>query len=217
MSIQETVAVELSPKQIALIEELQAQVVELKQQIIDVAATEALTVGQVYSIQVGKGETSRVLDATLIGQRSRDNGAVEYRFSHGEGFDARFYDLSIQKVVREVPEGTITSAALAKQVSRIETKILNIRAGKVRVRGVIEIQDGGTYNIKVGKGETAGVVPAVLMAQRYDEAGNQEFAFFTGAGFDAKVLILKSNRVVLEGQEPEDDEQDDEQGEGAAE
>lgn len=189
--------VQISSKVQAKVDAARVQIEELKQQIQEVAATEALVVGQTYSISVGKGETARVIEATLIGERKKDTGASEFRFSAGTGFDARFYDLSINKVIRDVPEGTISSATLSKNISRLETTIENLLSGKVRLKGQIDIVNGQQYTIKCGKPGSGETTTAVLMDQRFNDAGNQEFVFFYGAGFDAKVVICGSNRVVL--------------------
>ena len=200
----------VSPKIQARVDLLNVTLAELQTQLAEATAKEVLVVGNQYSIHVGKGDTARVIEATLIGQRTKENGAAEFRFSHGEGFDARFYDVSFTKVVTDA-EG-LSSAKVAANISRVETKINDLLTGKVKIKGLIEIENGSTYNIKVGKGETAGVVPAVLMEQRTDENGNQEFAFFTGAGFDAQVIICKSSRVVLEEVEETDAEETDVDG-----
>ena len=186
----------VSPKIQARVDLLNVTLAELQTQLAEATAKEVLVVGNQYSIHVGKGDTARVIEATLLGQRTKENGSAEFRFSHGESFDARFYDVSFTKVVTDV-EG-LSSAKVAANISRVETKINDLLTGKVKIKGLIEIENGSTYNVKVGKGETAGVVPAVLMDQRTDENGTQEFAFFTGAGFDAQVIICKSSRVVLE-------------------
>lgn len=186
----------VSPKIQARVDLLNVTLAELQTQLAEATANEVLVVGNQYSIHVGKGDTARVIEATLLGQRTKENGAAEFRFSHGESFDARFYDVSFTKVVTDV-EG-LSSAKVAANISRVETKINDLLTGKVKIKGLIEIENGSTYNVKVGKGETAGVVPAVLMDQRTDENGTQEFAFFTGAGFDAQIIICKSSRVVLE-------------------
>lgn len=189
--------VQISSKVQAKVDAARVEIEALKQRIQEVAGTEALVVGQTYSISVGKGETARIIEAVLIGERKKDTGASEFRFSAGEGFDARFYDLSINKVIRDVPEGTVSSATLSKQVSRLETSIENLLSGKVKLKGQIDIVTGQQYIIKVGKPGSGEVATAVLMDQRFNETGNQEFAFFYGAGFDAKVVICGSSRVVL--------------------
>lgn len=190
MSIEKKVA--------AVTAKVQAEIAELKVQLAEASANETLNVGQQYSIHVGKGETARVIEATLIGQRQRDNGSAEFRFSAGEGFDARYYDVSYNKVVLDLPEGAVTSASIAKQITRLETKIATIRE-KLEAQALREqLTDGETYEIKVGKGETAAVVRAVLLGQKEDEEGNKSFKFFYGAGFDAEVVVVGIKRVVLE-------------------
>ena len=186
-----------------------AEIAELKVQLAEASANETLNVGQKYSIHVGKGETARVIEATLIGQRQRENGSAEFRFSAGEGFDARYYDVSYNKVVLDLPEGAVTSASIAKQITRLETKIATIRE-KLEAQALREqLTDGETYEIKVGKGETAAVVRAVLLGQAEDEEGNKSFKFFYGAGFDAEVVVVGIKRVVLADDAPAEEVEND--------
>lgn len=187
---------QVAPKVQVKIDTLRANIAELQVALAAALATEQLVDGAVYSIHIGKGETARVVEATLIGQRIKDNGAAEFRFSHGEGFDARFYDIAYNRVVTD-NEG-VSSATITRNIARIETNIENLISGKTAVKGVLDLVNGGTYKVKVGRGDTADEVAAVLMDQRYDETGNQEFIFFTGAGFDAQVIKCRAGRVVVE-------------------
>ena len=184
----------VSPAVQVKIDAAREAIAELQVQMSAALANETLVDGAVYSIHIGKGDTAAVVEATLIGQRVKDNGASEYRFSHGEGFDARYYDLPYNRVVTD--NDAVSSATIAKNIARIETTIENLISGKTTVKGVIDLVNGQTYNVKVGRGDTAGVVAAVLMDQRYDESGNQEFAFFTGHGFSAEVIKCRAGRVV---------------------
>jgi hypothetical protein len=189
---------------------IEAQLVELAAQMEQAKAREVLSVGATYDVHVGKGETAALISAVLLGQRTRESGAVEFRFSHGEGFNARFYDVSFSKVVTGI-EG-MSSNKVASLITRAQTALADVenfvpktRVAKERPRLVLVV--GNTYNLKVGKGETAAVVLASLMAERDNEAGVQEFAVFFGAGFDAKVLTVSGNRFVF------DDVVEDEDGE----
>jgi uncharacterized protein YxjI len=203
---------------IARTAQLNAQLVELSAALAEAVAREVLVVGDVYTIQVGKGETAKVLEAKLVGQRQLNAAsAVEFRFEHGEGFDARFYDLSYSKVVLPVGEGEVplSSNKIAALITRATTNLANVDSyvGKVaKVAAKVEVVVSQTYNIKTGKGETAAVVQAVVMAERTTEEGAQEFAVFTGAGFDAKVLVIKGNRFVFDGAEEAPEEAEVEEG-----
>jgi len=188
--------VQVSPKVQARVDLLNLTLVELKEQLQAALAKEILVVGESYSLHVGKGETARVVEGTLMGQRVKDNGAAEFKFSVGEGFDARFFETSFSKVITDV-EG-MSSAKVAANISRVETKITDLLSGNVKIKGVIDLVNGETYTVRTGKGETAGTVEAVLMDQRYGEDGSQEFAFFTGVGFNAQVIKCSARRVVLE-------------------
>lgn len=187
---------------------INAEIEVLKAQLVEATAAETLVNGNTYSIHVGKGETARVIEAVLIGQRTKENGAAEFRFSAGEGFDARFYDVSYGKVVLDLPEGTVTSAAIAKQITRLETKRDGL-AEKLAAQALREtLVDGQAYDIKVGKGETAAVVRAVLLGQQEDEEGTKQFKFFYGEGFGAEVVVVGIKRVVLAEEQPEEVEND---------
>lgn len=180
-----------------LTDKINAEIEVLRAELTAAIAGETLVVGQTYSIHIGKGDTARVIEATLMGQRVRENGSAEFRFSAGEGFDARFYDVSYGKVVLDLPEGTVTSATIAKNIARLETKRDGL-AAKLEAQALREqLVDGQTYDLKVGKGDTADVVRAVLLGQAEDEDGTKQFKFFYGQGFGAEVVTVGIRRVVL--------------------
>lgn len=187
----------MSAKLQALTAKLNAEIDTLKADLEAAASKEQLVVGETYSISVGKGETARVIEATLVGQRVRENGSPEFRFSAGEGFDARFYDVSYNKVAVELEEGQVPSATIAKNIVRLENKRDGL-AAKLEAQAAREtLVDGETYEIKVGKGETAGVVRAVLLGQQDDEDGSKVFKFFYGSGFESTIVTCGIRRVVL--------------------
>jgi hypothetical protein len=179
--------------------ELNALIADLTVQLNEAKAREQLVVGKVYSVHVGKGETAALIEAVLIGQRDNANGVPEFRFSHGEGFNARFFDVSFSKVVTDV-EG-MSSNKIGTLLTRAKTNLENVATytGKIKsVKTPVELVVGQTYQLKTGKGETAAVVPAALIAQRLTESGSMEYAVFFGSGFDAKVLHIGYSRFVFD-------------------
>jgi len=133
---------------------LEAQLVDLNAQLAEAKAREVLNVGQEYSVQVGKGETAAVITGVLLGQRTRESGAVEFRFSHGAGFNARFYDVSFSKVITGV-EG-LSSNKIAALITRTQTHLDDVEnyVGKVKVAKVrprVSLVVGSTYNVKIGR------------------------------------------------------------------
>lgn len=174
---------------------IQADIDALKVQLAEATQNETLVVGSTYTISVGRAETARVISATLIGERVTENGTKQYRFSAGEGFDARFYDLPFSKVVVDVPEGQLSSDAIGRNITRLENKLAKLAESIAEQEAREALVEGQTYNITVGKPSEAVVVPAVLLGTSYDEKGNKQFKFFYGSGFDSTIVVVNFRRV----------------------
>ena len=203
------------------IAKIAAAIVALQAEQVQAQAREVLDVGATYHIQVGKGETADVVPAVLIGQRTNDKGVNELRFQTGEGFDARFHDVKIGRVVfPESEDGADkprSSAKIAAILDKLAADKEVAEANLVEAEARETLEDGKQYNIQIGRGETRRVVPAVLLGQnvavveKHDEEGNvissrnvKQLKFFYGAGFDAEVVIVGPAAVVVEDTEEGD-------------
>ena len=207
----------------ARIQKLQTKMDELQAERATALATEVLENGQTYHFNYGKGETRAVLEGVLIAQGVVD-GATKYRFQVGEGMDARFFDVRAKALVvvgeeGEGEAGARSSAKLNSLISKIEADIEALEAEAVEAEAREALTEGETYNIKVGRGDTAQVVPAVLMGKRTlvktierddgttFERTQQQFKFFYGAGFDAEIVVVSGRAIVFA--EPEAPAEDD--------
>lgn len=54
----------------------------------EIAALAAVDVDSVVVVTVGKGDTAREVEATVIGVRVEDDGSKTYKVTYGSGFDA---------------------------------------------------------------------------------------------------------------------------------
>ena len=57
-------------------------------EINSIDALQAVTDGSVVNISIGKGETAKVVLATVIGVRVEEDGSKTYKVGFGTGFDA---------------------------------------------------------------------------------------------------------------------------------
>lgn len=207
------------------IEKLQTKLEELKAEREVALATEILVIGETYHFNYGKGETRQVLEGVLIAQGEVD-GATKYRFSVGEGMNARFFDVRRTALVvvgddgAEGEAGARTSAKLNTLIQKVEADIEKLELEAVEAEQREAMVDGETYNIKQGKGDTARIVPAVLMGQRdlvktitrddgtEFERVTKQFKFFFGEGFDAEIVTVTARSIVFNTpDEPEEADQ----------
>lgn len=93
---------------------------------------------------------------------------------------------------------------LALKVERLEAKLADLQAEQARAIAQETLEVGATYPIHTGKGESAGIVDAVLMAQRFnEEKGKMEYRFQIGDGFDAKFIVGGASKVVWPDSDPD--------------
>lgn len=173
-------------------------------------ASEVLEVGSVYTITVGRGENKTEVEATLVAQRTNEKGVQEYRLTYGEGFDQKFVDGTSR--LFGAKEGK-SSAELASIVEKIGSDLEALEADLQAALAREALEVNGTYNIKIGRGANAVVVPAVLLGEGVeiktkkkivDGVETQEdrevkvLNFFYGAGFDARTVLVSPSAVVFE-------------------
>ena len=112
---------------ISLIKKIEDRLANFEQDLQDALAREALIVGDVYTIKVGRGETRREIQAMLYAQEQNEKG-TRVRFFAGEGFGAEFFDGTPAMVVTkgvaeedpEFDEATADAAEAEKEVAELE-------------------------------------------------------------------------------------------------
>ena len=112
---------------ISLIKKIEDRLANFEQDLQDALAREALIVGDVYTVKVGRGETRREIQAMLYAQEQNEKG-TRVRFFAGEGFGAEFFDGTPAMVVTkgvaeedpEFDEATADAAEAEKEVQELE-------------------------------------------------------------------------------------------------
>lgn len=67
---------------------LHEEIEEIVAEIEAIDATASIDVGSAVTITVGKGETRREVQGTVLGVRETEEGTREFKVGYGEGFDA---------------------------------------------------------------------------------------------------------------------------------
>ena len=73
---------------------LAAKLQELAAEINSIDALDAVTVGSVVVVTVGRGDEAKEVEANVIGVREEEDGSKTYKVTYGSGFDA---DISVVK------------------------------------------------------------------------------------------------------------------------
>lgn len=103
----------------------------------------------------------------------------------------------------ELPEGVREASEIRKDITKIENQIEDLIEDRDTPVEPLELTDGQSYQIKIGKGATKRIVMAILLGQNIDEDGKQEFNFFYGEGFEARTFIGTARHLVREEEQPE--------------
>lgn len=190
------------------IENLSNLLPELREELTQAEAAEVLNIGEEYAFEYGKGETKRAYIGRLIAAgevKSEKRSRFVYRFLVGEGLDQVFLDVTRDKIEAETvwQEGVREASEIRKDITKIENQIEDLIEDRDTPVEPLELVDGQSYQIKIGKGATKRIVMAVLLGQNIDEDGKQEFNFFYGEGFEARTFIGTARHLVREEEQPE--------------
>lgn len=197
------------------IENLSNLLPQLRAELTQAEAAEALDIGKEYAFEYGKGETKRAYIGRLIAAgevKSEKRSRFVYRFLVGEGLDQVFLDVTRDKVEADVVQldGVREASEIRKDITKIENQIEDLIEDRDTPVEPLELTDGWSYQIKIGKGATKRIVMAVLLGQNIDEDDKQEFNFYYGEGFEARTfigtarhLVREEEQPVREGEEPE--------------
>lgn len=190
------------------IENLSNLLPQLREELSQAEAAEVLNIGEEYAFEYGKGETKRAYTGRLIATgeaKSEKRSRFVYRFLVGEGLDQAFLDVTRDKIGAEVelPEGVREASEIRKDITKIENQIEDLIEDRDTPVEPLELTDGQSYQIKIGKGATKRIVMAILLGQNIDEDGKQEFNFFYGEGFEARTFIGTARHLVREEEQPD--------------
>lgn len=93
---------------------------------------------------------------------------------------------------------------IENRIEKLQSKLVDLQAELAVATAAETLEIGATYAIKQGKGDTATVVDAVLVAQKQEE-GKIIYRFMYGEGFDAKFATGSARMIVW----PEADDEAD--------
>lgn len=189
------------------IENLSNLLPQLREELTQAEAAEMLNIGEVYVFEYGKGETKKAYTGRLIATgevKSEKRSRFVYRFLVGEGLDQVFLDVTRDKIEADVVQldGVREASEIRKDITKIENQIEDLIEDRDTPVEPLELADGGSYQIKIGKGATKRIVMAILLGQNIDEDGKQEFNFFYGEGFEARTFIGTARHLVREEEQP---------------
>lgn len=189
------------------IENLSNLLPQLREELTQAEAAEALNIGEVYVFEYGKGETKKAYTGRLIATgevKSEKRSRFVYRFLVGEGLDQVFLDVTRDKIEADVVQldGAREASEIRKDITKIENQIEDLIEDRDTPLEPLELTDGQSYQIKIGKGATKRIVMAILLGQNIDEDGKQEFNFFYGEGFEARTFIGTARHLVREEEQP---------------
>lgn len=189
--------------------------VQLQAELEAAKGREVLVIGQSYPIYQGRGEGRTVVEATLLNQRTTDEGGTEFLFQVPDEFvpvrlTAR--SLATDEAKDEDGKKLPSSAAIAKKLAGLADaeEVLEAQLAEALEREQLVVN--ATYNIKVGRGADAKVVPAVLLGEFVESKSKTVVVdgvetvktteqkllnFFYGSGADARTVQITAKSVVL--------------------
>lgn len=189
--------------------------VQLQAELEAAKGREVLVIGQSYPIYQGRGEGRTVVEATLLNQRTTEEGGTEFLFQVPDEFvpvrlTAR--SLATDEAKGEDGKKLPSSAAIAKKLAGLADaeEVLEAQLAEALEREQLVVN--ATYNIKVGRGADAKVVPAVLLGEFVESKSKTVVVdgvetvktteqkllnFFYGSGADARTVQITAKSVVL--------------------
>jgi len=188
---------------------------QLQEQLEAAKGREVLVIGQSYPIYQGRGEGRTVVEAVLVNQRTTEEGGTEFAFQvPGEFIPVRLTarSLATDEAKDENGKKLPSSAAVAKKLASLADaeEVLEAQLAEALEREQLVIN--ATYNIKVGRGADAKVVPAVLLGEFVESKSKtivvdgvetvktteqKLLNFFYGSGADARTVQITAKSVVL--------------------
>lgn len=87
-------------------EKLTAELTEIVAEVNAINALGSIAEGSKVVISIGKGETARDVEGTVIGVREDEDGAKQYKVAYGSGFDADVKVVGSSKLRLPAPVAT---------------------------------------------------------------------------------------------------------------
>ena len=168
------------------------QIEKLEAELATAKERETLTVGEDYTIKVGRKSEQAELNtyaevqATLIAQAEQD-GKIIYKFRYGEGFDETTVVGDANRVVWEDGDEKVRSTeVITNRILKAQDELEALDTEYAEAEARESVAAGDTVSVKLGRGETAREVPAAVLGVHTDETGKKTVAVVAE---DAVVLV----------------------------
>ena len=168
------------------------QIEKLEAELATAKERETLTVGEDYTIKVGRKSEQAELNtyaevqATLIAQAEQD-GKIIYKFRYGEGFDETTVVGDANRVVWEDGDEKVRSTeVITNRIVKAQDELEALDTEYAEAEARESVAAGDTVSVKLGRGETAREVPATVLGVHTDATGKKTVAVVAE---DAVVLV----------------------------
>ena len=169
-----------------------SQIAKLEAELATAKERETLTVGEDYTIKVGRKSEQAELNtyaevqATLIAQAEQD-GKIIYKFRYGAGFDETTVVGDANRVVWEDGDEKVRSTeVITNRILKAQDELEALDTEYAEAAARESVASGDTVSVKLGRGETAREVPAEVLGVHTDATGKKTVAVVAE---DAVVLV----------------------------
>ena len=180
------------------------QINKLEAELATAKERETLTVGEDYTIKVGRKSEQAELNtyaevqATLIAQAEQD-GKIIYKFRYGEGFDETTVVGDANRVVWEDGDEQVRSTeVITNRILKAQNELEALDTEYAEADARESVAAGDTLAVKLGRGKTAREVSAEVIGAYTDDTGKKTVAVVVEdtvllVGIGAFVFYPKSN------------------------
>ena len=158
------------------------QIEKLEAELATAKERETLTVGEDYTIKVGRKSEQAELNtyaevqATLIAQAEQD-GKIIYKFRYGEGFDETTVVGDANRVVWEDGDEKVRSTeVITNRIVKAQDELEALDTEYAEAEARESVAAGDTVSVKLGRGETAREVLAEVLGVHTDATGKKTVA-----------------------------------------
>lgn len=169
-----------------------SQIEKLEAELATAKERETLTVGEDYTIKVGRKSEQAELNtyaevqATLIAQAEQD-GKIIYKFRYGAGFDETTVVGDANRVVWEDGDEKVRSTeVITNRILKAQDELEALDTEYAEAEARESVASGDAVSVKLGRGETAREVPAEVLGVHTDATGKKTVAVVAE---DAVVLV----------------------------
>ena len=180
------------------------QIKKLEVELTTAKERETLTVGEYYTIKVGRKSEQAELNtyaevqATLIAQAEQD-GKIIYKFRYGEGFDETTVVGDANRVVWEDGDEKVRSTeVITNRIVKAQDELEALDTEYTEADARESVAAGDTLAVKRGRSVDAREVPAEVLGVHTDATGKKTVAVVVEdevilVGIGAFVFYPKSN------------------------